>query len=228
MRTFLPVAAAALPLLAAACSAAPAAAPGNSPASSPAASPSASPLNGTQLKRLLAPASWFPPGFKADPGGSVDTGTSDFAAPPPAHLPCRRLGGTGWIDMSGVTAVSFAQSDYINQSTGQYAQEIDTYHGTGAQAAMAGLRALRGTCHGFRDPQLGGTVTVKFRKGPQLGDDALAISLTDPRWAGATTMEAVRVGDAVITVYYSSATGSGKAQATKLATLLTANLQHQS
>lgn len=225
MRTFLPVAAAALPLLAAACSAAPS--PAAPSAAAPAASPTASPLNGVQLKHLLAPASWFPPGFKADPGGSVHTGASDFAAPPPAHLPCRRLGATGWIDMSGVTAVSFAQDDYIDASAGQYAQEIDVYHATSAQDAMAGLRALRSTCRSYRDPQTGGTVTVTFRKGPQLGDDALAISLTNPRWAGGTTLEAVRVGTAVITVYYSSATGSGKAQATKLAAQLVGNVQHQ-
>ena len=225
MRTFLPVAAAALPLLAAACSAAPS--PAASPASSPTASPSPSPLNGTQLKHLLAPASWFPPGFKPDPSGSVDTGNSGLAAPPPAHLPCHRLDGTSWVDLSGVGALSFAQSDYINQGAGEYAQEIDEYQGTRAQAVMTGLRALRSTCPSFADTQIGGTVTVKFRKGPQLGDDALTITLTNPHWAGDTTLEAVRTGTAVITVLYSSASGSGRAKATKLATALTASLQQQ-
>ncbi len=223
MRTFLPVAAAALPLLAAACSAAPS--PAASSASSPAAAPSPSLLSGTQLKHLLVPASWFPPGFKLDPTGSVDTGNSGLAAPPPAHLPCHRLDGTSWVDLSGVGALSFAQSDYINQGAGEYAQEIDEYQGTSAQAVMTGLRTLRGTCTGFADNQIGGTVTVHFRKGPQLGDDALTITLTDPRWAGDSTLEAVRVGNAVITVLYSSASGSGRAKATKLAAALAASVQ---
>ena len=45
------------------------------------------------------------------------------------------------------------------------------------------------------------------------------------RWLGGMTLEAVRVGHTVATVYFSAASGTGEAQATKLAALLTANLQ---
>ena len=59
----------------------------------------------------------------------------------------------------------------------------------------------------------------------QLGDDALTIRLRNPRWLGGMTLEAVRVGHAVATVYFSAASGTVEAQATKLAAVLTANLQ---
>jgi len=64
-----------------------------------------------------------------------------------------------------------------------------------------------------------------MRNGPQLGDDALTITLQDPRWGGDVTLEAVRVGTAVITVYFSAASGTSQAQATRLAAVVTANLK---
>jgi hypothetical protein len=69
------------------------------------------------------------------------------------------------------------------------------------------------------------TVTVKLMKGPQLGDDALTIGLQDPAWEGDETDEAVRVGTAVVTVFFSAASGTSQAQATKLAADLTASLK---
>jgi hypothetical protein len=226
------VAAAAVPLLVAACSSASptgSAEPTRAATSSAAAAPNAGLLKGTQLKALLAPVSWFPSGFTADPTGSVNTGDT-YQEPSPTTGPpdCTKLDGTAWVDLSGVGSVSFAQNDFIDQSTSeQYAQEIDVYQGTSAQEAMAGLRKLAGTCPTFHDAQTSSTVTVKLMNGPALGDDALTFTLDSPMWGGGLTLEAVRVGTAVATVLYSAASGSATTQATRLAAAVTANLKNK-
>ena len=228
MRFPSPLAAVALALLAAACSSTSSPAtpsPSVKVTSSAPANPDAGLPTGTQLKALLVPASWFRPGFTLDPQGSVDTGGYYQPVTPPGPLKCKRLGGTSWVALGDGGAVSFAQNDYLNQNAGQYAQEIDVFQGTTAQQVMAKLRQMVANCPHFHDAQTSSTVTVTLRKGPQLGDDTLMIRLHDPRWAGDTTLEAVRVGHAVITVYFSGVSGTGQAQATKLAAAVTANVQ---
>src|SRR5215472_11282664 len=84
---------------------------GATPAGPPAASPTATPsaagtsagpgaglLTGAQLKGLLEPASYFPPGYRRQRAGTRDTGTgyqlpsvSDVRKPK-----CRLLGATSW------------------------------------------------------------------------------------------------------------------------------------
>ncbi len=228
MRSSIPVAAVALTLLAAACSSTSpsATAKPSAGATSPArVNPDAGLLTGTQLKPLLSPASWFPRGFTLDSSNSVDTGDYYQPVSPPGPLKCDRLNGTSWVDLGNGGAVSFAQNDYLDTSIGQYAQEIDVYQGTTAQDVMAHLRKVAASCRSFHDSQTSSTVTVTMEKGPQLGDDALTIRLQDPRWGGDVTLEAVRVGTAVITVYFSAASGTSQAQATRLAAVVTANLK---
>jgi hypothetical protein len=226
------VAAAAVPLLVAACSSASptgSAEPTRSATSPAAADPNAGLLKGTQLKALLAPVSWFPSGFTSDPTGSVNTGDT-YQGPSPTTGPpdCTKLDATAWVDLSGVGSVSFAQDDFIDQNISeQYAQEIDVYRGTSAQDTMAGLRKLASTCPAFHDSQTSSTVTVKLMNGPALGDDALTFTLNDPRWQGGTTLEAVRTGTAVVTVLYSAASGSATTQATRLATAVVANVKNK-
>src|SRR6202035_5216070 len=107
--------------------------------------------------------------------------------------------------LSGVGAVSWAQNDYVDKVTSvTYAQEIDVYRGTSAQDTMAGLRKLASTCPSFQDQQTSSTVTVKLTAGPALGNDALTFTLDSPRWMGATTLEAVRIGTTVVNVLYSA------------------------
>ena len=233
MRFSIPVAAVVLTLLAAACSStspsatAPSATakPSGGATSSAPVNPNAGLLTGTQLKPLLAPTSWFPQGFTLDSSNSVDTGNYYQPVSPPGPLKCDRLNGTSWVDLGNGGAVSFAQNDYLDTSIGQYAQEIDVYQGTTAQDVMAHLRKVVASCRSFHDSQTSSTVTVTMRNGPQLGDDALTITLMDPRWGGDVTLEAVRVGTAVITVYFSAAAGTSQAQATRLAAVVTANLK---
>jgi hypothetical protein len=228
MRLTIPVTAFAVTLLAVACSSTstPAAPKPSAGSTSPApVSPNAGLLTGTQLKALLAAASWFPRGFTLDPQGSVDTGDYYQPVSPPGPLECSRLSETSWVELGNGGAVSFAQNDYIDQNAGQYGQEIDVYQGTTAEQVMANLRKLATHCQSFPDSQTSSTVTVKLMKGPPLGDDALTIELQNPAWEGDETDEAVRVGTAVVTVFFSAATGTGQAQATKLAAVLTANLK---
>jgi hypothetical protein len=222
--------AAAVPLLAAACSSASPTSP-TSPTATykpPATTnPDAGLLTGTQLKALLAPASWFPPGFAVDPGASTETGDTYQEPSPAAGTPnCANLNASAWVDLSGVGAVSWAQNDYVDKVTSaQYDQEIDVYRGTSVQAVMAGLRKLAATCPSFKDSQTSSTVTVKLASGPALGEDALAFTLDSPSWAAGTALEAIRVGTAVVTVLYSATSGTGADQATTLATLITKNIQ---
>jgi len=229
MRFSIPVAAVGLTVLAACSSASPpttaTAKPSGGATSSAPANPNAGLLTGTQLKPLLAPASWFPRGFTLDSSNSVDTGNYYQPVSPPGPLKCDRLNGTSWVDLGNGGAVSFAQNDYLDTSIGQYAQEIDVYQGTTAQDVIAHLRKVVASCRSFHDSQTSSTVTVTMRNGPQLGDDALTITLQDPRWGGDVTLEAVRVGTAVITVYFSAASGTSQAQATRLAAVVTANLK---
>jgi hypothetical protein len=219
------LAVAALPLLATACSAASPAGSPAPPASSAAASPDAGVLTGAQLKARLAPASWFPPGFKSDPSVTRDTGSGYQSAAPPATKDCTRLNGSAWIDLSHVSPASFAQGFYADSGVSEtYAQEIDGYPGTSASQAMAGLRKLATTCPSFADPQTSSTVTVHLEPGPKLGDDALTFELADPHWAAGTALVAVRVGTSVVTVLYAGGHGTGVSQATSLAAAITASL----
>jgi hypothetical protein len=184
-------------------------------------------LNGTRLKSALAPASWFPKGFTIDPGGERDSGEAGRPERPAAFgkLPCSRLNGTAWIDLSGVAATAFAQNDFVNPAGGQYIQEVDGYVGSAAQQVMANLAASAKRCASFHDDQTGATVKVSAAKGPQLGDASLAITLHGSNWAGDMTLQAVRVGTHVVTVAYSSATGTSRAQATKLTTAVVGQLK---
>jgi hypothetical protein len=212
----------AIPLLVAACSSSPAT---STPSGTP-ANPDAGLLTGSQLDAMLAPASWFPAGYTADPSGSENTGSTYEPPTTSANLPCSRLDGTSWIELARVGSVSFAQNDYIDNDTSEeYAQEIDVFQGAGAQQVMAALRKLPGTCPTFTDPQTKGTVTVRLQSGPSLGDDALTFLLSSPAWNGGTALEAVRVGTAVVTVLHSADSGTGAAQTTSLATLLATNVK---
>lgn len=227
-----PIAAiAALPLLLTACaSPSSPAQPAGSPASASPKNPDAGLLTGSQLKSKLEPASWFPAGFTFDTQGAVDSGLAYQQPSAAAGAPdCKNLNATAWIGLADIGSVSFAENDYLDQDTSeQYAQEIDVYQGTGAETAMTDLRKLARTCPSFTDSQTSSTVTVTLLPGPKLGDDSLRFKLSSPRWAGDTALEAVRVGTAIVTILYSAADGTGVAQATRLATAVTGNLGHTS
>ena len=119
MRFSLPITVAALALLVAACSSTSPSAtspPSATMTSSAPANPNAGLPTRTQLKALLAPASWFPQGFKLDPQSSVNTGSNYQPTAPPGVRKCSRLHATGWVQLGNGGAVSFAQNVYLNQN----------------------------------------------------------------------------------------------------------------
>lgn len=229
--------AAALPLAVAGCSSsATTASSGSSAAASGGASataaatsadPDAGLLTGSQLKTALV-STGIPAGYKIDSSGSVDTGSTfqSPSAPATGKPECANLDATGWVDLAGYSPDSFAQNDYIDSSdSAEFAQEVDAYQGSTAQDVMTALSKIATACPSFTDSSTSSTVKVSATTGTSLGDGTVTITLTDSSWQGSTTLEAVRVGQNVITVLNSAASGSGAAYATTLATAITASVQ---
>ncbi|MFJ8350826.1 hypothetical protein ACIQ9J_31600 [Streptomyces sp. NPDC094153] len=181
--------------------------------------PNAGLLTGAQLKKALAPASFFASGFAVDPSGARDSG--DTYTPPstaPAAKPkCDRLGGTAWIDITGITGVSFAQNDYVSKNTSEdIGQEIDAYRGETAARVMEALEKAVTACTSFTDSQTHSKVKVTGRATPGLGDGAYTITLTDSAWENGTTLVAARVGTNVVSVMSTDGHDDGAATAKKL------------
>lgn len=183
------------------------------------ADPNAGLLTGSQLKKALAPASFFASGFAIDAAATRDTGGT-YVEPAVAAVPkpdCAKLGGTSWIDITGISGVSFAQDDYVNKNTSaEIAQEIDVYRGPTAKAVMEALAKVSVACPSFKDSGTSSKVKVSERAATGLGDEAYIITLTDPTWESGTTMVAARIGTAVVTVLSSEGKDNGAVFAKKL------------
>lgn len=125
-----------------------------SPAPTKAKDPNEGLLTGTQLKKALAPASYFAAGFTVDPETTRDTGDT-YRAPAThnaAEPDCTRFGSTGWIDLSGIEGVSFAQNTYVGKNTSsELDQEIDVYRGTTSTDVMTALTKVVAACPGYPD-----------------------------------------------------------------------------
>ncbi|MEU0390707.1 hypothetical protein [Streptomyces chartreusis] len=225
------LAAAALPLALAACSSGSSGSSGgSSPAAKPAASkdPNAGLLTGTQLKKALAPASYFPSGFAADPSLARDTGdTFQTPATKNAAKPhCADLGATSWIGLTGVEGVSFAQNSYVNKNTSaELDQEIDVYRGTTSVDVLKDLTKVVDACPAYTDTDTHSTVKVTGTSTAGLGDDAYTITLTDSAWQSGTTLIAARVGTAVVSVLSTDGSDNGAVGAKKLAEKVVASVK---
>ncbi|MCH5673863.1 hypothetical protein [Streptomyces gilvus] len=182
--------------------------------------PNAGLLTGTQLKKALAPASFFAKGFAVDPSGARDSG-STYAEPstaPAATKPdCAKLDGTSWIAVTGVAGVSFAQNDYVNRDSSQdIAQEIDSYRGTTAASVLTDVERIAASCASFTDDQTHTKVKVTGAAASGLGDGAYTLTLTDSSWENGTTLIAARVGTNVVSVLSTDGHDNGAATARKL------------
>lgn len=239
MRLLPPVAkwfaAAALPLALVACSSSGATDSGSSdpksaaPSMKPSADPNAGLLTGTQLKAVLAPASFFPSGFAIDSTGSRDTGDG-YVTQAVADVPkpdCTKLLGTSWSsEITGISGVSFAQNDYANKdSSATIAQEIDVYRGTTAQTMMEALGKISLACPSLIDSQTSSKVKVIEHATAGLGDGAYTVTLTDSAWQNGQTLVAARVGTAVVTVLSNDSTDNGAATGEKLSRQLVSALK---
>jgi hypothetical protein len=214
---------------------------GSSPAtaSSPAtpvtsASPTAATatLTGSTLKTLLLPASTMPAGFKPDAQGARNTGTGvtqDSSTPVAASKVCNLLTGTSWILAAGVDSATFAQNDYLDGGhTQEIAQEIDTFSGSDATKVMSGLWQAFGHCRDFTQHYNGMTArTALVRSRPaSAAYAAIKAVQTSPTFTGGTTLVAIRTGNAIVTVLYSSASKNEGAAALTLAEQIAQRVQH--
>ncbi|MEU0601878.1 hypothetical protein ABZ484_27085 [Streptomyces sp. NPDC006393] len=194
--------------------------------------PNAGLFTGAQLKKALAPASFFPAGFASDPDATRDSG--DTYQPPatksPAQPDCARLEGTSWIDITGVAGVSFAQGDYVSKNTSEeVAQQIDTYRGTTAASVLKDVERIATTdCATFTDSQTHSKVKVAGQATPGLGDEACTITLTNPSWENGTTLVAARVGTNLVSVLSTDGHDNGAATAKKLTQRIVASLKKTS
>jgi hypothetical protein len=191
--------------------------------------PNAGLSTGTQLKKALAPATFFAKGFAVDPSAARDSG-STYAEPstaPAATKPdCAKLDGTSWIAVTGVTGVSFAQNDYVNRDTSQdIAQEIDAYRTTTAATVLTDVERIAASCASFTDDQTHTKVKVTGTAASGLGDGAYTITLTDSSWENGTTLIAARVGTNVVSVLSTDGHDNGAATARKLTERIVAALK---
>ncbi|MEH0548978.1 hypothetical protein QA802_39725 [Streptomyces sp. B21-105] len=226
------IAVAALPLALAACSSSASTDSADSPAASAtpskAADPNAGLLTGTQLKKALAPASYFPAGFAADASLARDTGdTYQAPATKNAAKPrCADLAATSWISLTGIEGVSFAQNSYINQNTSsELDQEIDVYRGTTGADVLKGLADVVAACPSYTDSDTHSKVKVTGAATAGLGDEAYTITLTSSAWETGTTLIASRTGTAVVSVLSTEGSDNGAASAKKLTEHVLASLK---
>ncbi|QNP72255.1 hypothetical protein IAG44_24455 [Streptomyces roseirectus] len=190
--------------------------------------PNAGVLTGTQLKKALAPATYFASGFAVDPDATRDTGdtyrapVTDTATKPD----CSAFGGTAWIEQTGIKGVSFAQASYVNKTTtAELDQEIDAYRGTTSTDVMAALRKVVEGCPGYTDTDTNSKVKITGVTTPGLGDDAYTITLTSDAWETGTTLVAARLGTNVVTVLSTDGPSDGAPSAKKLTTQVLTSLK---
>jgi hypothetical protein len=177
-------------------------------------------LTGTQLTKVLAPASFFSSGFSIDPSNTQDTGGSyqDSSDDHPAKPDCAKLDTNSWIQITGMTGVSFTQQDRVNgDHSAEVAQEVDVFKDTAAATALSRVRTLGAACTSFVDSTTRSKVHVSEKALPGIGDAAYAITLTSPGWQTGSTLIAARVGTAVISVFSGDDSGhNGRTTAEKV------------
>jgi hypothetical protein len=225
----------AVAVLLTACSAPPSSTPpaATAPASTAAGAPSttvvASPdpattaRTGTQLKAALS--SDMPTGFSLSDSGTMDTGADlqdEQDGPMKGSSHCADLGATAWIQVSGMSGVSFAQSDYLDGRNQEIAQEIDSFDSPEhAGRAFSQLKAFMKQCGTFRDPNATSiTYRLEVSSLPGLGDAAVKGVITSSRVEGGVVEVAALNGNDVITVLYSATKLSRAQHATDIATTI--------
>ena len=202
------------------------------PATSASPSASAATLTGSTLNTLLLPASTMPAGFKLDTQGARNTGAGvaqDSSSPVAASKVCNLLTGTSWILAAGMDSAMFAQKDYLDGGhTQEIAQEIDTFSGSDATKVMSGLWQAFGHCRDFTQHDNGMTATTTLVRSRPTSAAYAAIKAvqTSPTFTGGTTLVAIRTGNAIVTVLYSSSSKNEGAAALTLAEQIAQRVQH--
>lgn len=199
---------------------------------STAPAPAAQQPTGTQLKGLLAPASFFPAGYAPLAAGTADSHDQfqTQTTPAPPKPDCALLGGTGWFTITGLNtgkdSVSFAQAAYLDDATKtEQDQQVFAYSGTGATTQLAAVGKLGKLCPSYTDSATHSKVKVTEHATSGLGDGGYTITLTDTAWKSGSTLAAVRVGNVDAFVYSTGGPADGATDATKLSTYLVKQLK---
>ena len=207
----------------------PTAATASSPATPTSADPNAGMKNGTQLKPFLPSTKDLPAGFKVSPDAVRDS--ADVFGPPstattPMSSACKNLDTNAWIAGAGIGEASFAQTGFTDSYGDEIDAEIDSFRDTDAQKVMTNLRKLFAACSKYKTTTSGTPTTVKVvaKAGPRVGEDSVRAVLTSPVWTGGTTLVAVRVGNAVVSIVYSSSKSDLGAKAADLAATIAQRL----
>jgi hypothetical protein len=205
--------------------------PGAGGSGTASAAPQSTMLTGAKLKSLLLPASAMPKGLRLSADGARNTGVSVAPRATEPVVPgkvCPMFQQTAWIRASGISPATFAQNDYVDAGqTSQFAQEIDTFHGTDARTVMSKLRKAFAGCTAFVEKSDGVTAKTKLVKStlPGVRDEGIKAVMTSPTYQGGVTLAAIRVGNTVVTILYSSTHGKGTA-GVKMAESIAQNVQH--
>ncbi len=193
------------------------------------ADPDAGLKKGTALKGLLPTGNDVPAGFTLNADNVRDTG--DVFDPPstaskPLPASCPDLEVNAWISVTGIGSASFAQTGF-RASDGEIDAEIDTFRGSDPALVMARLRQVFAACRTYQTKVSGSTapVTVAVKPGPTGGDESIRAVLTSPAWDGGQTLVAIRVGNAIVSVLYSSARADLGARASSIAATVATRLR---
>ena len=204
-------------LVTAACTTSGATSSGRTPGSTsganatPSPSPSPTPFTGTKLKSMLVTT--VPTGFKLDAKATGDSGDAlqlPSTGPVAPKSKCGSLNATSFITTTGMSGVSFAQSDYTDAKQNEISQEIDTFGPGVARTVLARIRQVFAQCAKFSYKAAGVTASeqVKVSTVAGLGDEAVRAVITAPQFIGGTTLVVARVGDNVVSAFYNDTTGS--------------------
>lgn len=182
-----------------------------STATSSSPSPVTKAFTGTQLKSMLVTD--VPAGFSQDTTATADSGAAlqlPSTGPVASKSKCGDLNATSFISATGLTGVSFAQSDYVDKNHNEISQEIDAFEPGNGSVALTRIRKVFTECATFSYKADGVTATehLKVSSLSGVGDEAVRAVINSPQFYGGTTLVVARIGDNVVSAFYNDTAGS--------------------
>lgn len=230
----------ALPVLLTACSsggraaastASPSAAvPSTAPSGAPSSpSDSGMPVTGSLLKTALD--KHVPAGFRVDKSGVADSGLSfdiETNGPAKSAKHCADLDATSWVDVAGVSGVSYAMTYYLDKHDHALGEEIDAFDSAAhAERALTQLAGFMRKCDSYTDKSAGSgaaAINLVTLPAPSLGPGAVQGIAVSPNLAGRLALVAAQSGPNVITVLYVADSSSMKATSISIVSTIEQNL----
>lgn len=199
------------------------------PSAAEATSSSTSPSIGTYLASLLAAPTTLGKGFVVDAKADLHS-SEDIPSeiPDVTQADCSQMLHSDWTLNAG-QGDAFVFRMYKNGDTQEVTEQLDNFENPDtAQSFMKNIRQLVTVCNGHTtDTETQSKVTFRGKAVGTLGDEAYAITGTDASWDSGETLEAVRVGDVVVTTFALNevANDNGASLAAKILTAAAAKLK---